>query len=820
MLRDLSFENCGPSLAGNLTTLFNSTWPLLTSVSLGNCSLNSSDLSTLRDCLSTERNGNLPKLTSLALCAREEGLRIILQSSLQNIEKLTLHDIDREVYECIATTINAGKVPNLTHLSVSFLEVSSETTHNSEVVRTSLRFPALKHLTLNRFVSSPSDVNTVASNARNSEVTELDISHSSRLTGALSVMFRQHFPSLTSLVLSDCGLNCDDLDSLAQASSEDGLSELKHLDVSDNEAITGHLRHLFSFGQKWGGLLSLNVKQAVAVNEFKELAHAARLGALAKLQSLTLTADNRDFDPSNYIQLRWSSVESLDVHCAHRHGSSDHVQLYQQLNDLMEKDVFLNLNSLSVASQIIAKYAANRDKISVSDLQEASVEAVYFQQLLDISCSQMTTHLPSDGSHLKYILGLMNVNMALNNTLKATTSNFGNISTKIFGLFADHGNDMVGTALTAELHRRDMSHEERVQSHFFFAGLLGSRELTEVMHLMQCLLDWCQMSDRERSCWESLGEVVIANVQEFISGKAVDLQPVCSALHNCIDISPNISELDRSLLKSLAEITCKNLQLAFNGQQLDLQPVCPLLQDWINRSQYIPDRFRPLLKSIVKAIESVLTGNQPGLQSAHYEIHEWVDKAPDRSASQRSLFRFIADVFCASLKCFFTKPLDLESVRSLVFEWVEHPPKGFSVLCQSPGIQFLFKCFVDVLCTVVESFCNERSDTDPVSTVVEKWLERITDLLESNLTLSRDIAFFIYSTIQPLLMKPLRMSDESLTFTSPGNSRISKIFHDYPVKLQSTQATHQKNLSTLRGLKHGLRKRGIRVYEHYLPVVK
>ena len=119
-----------------------------------------------------------------------------------------------------------------------------------------------------------------------------------------------------------------------------------------------------------------------------------------------------------------------------------------------------------------------------------------------------------------------------------------------------------------------------------------------------------QMSDRERSCWKSFTEAVIASVQAFTSGKAVDLKPVCSALHDYIDISPNISESDRSLRKSLDEICCKNLQLALNGQPLDLLPLCHLLQDWISRSPHIPDLFRPLLKSIVKALESVLTGNQ------------------------------------------------------------------------------------------------------------------------------------------------------------------------------------------------------------------
>ena len=141
LLRHLNFEGCGPSLKGNLHTLFNSTWPLLTCLNLDKCSLSSSDLATLKNCLLVNTSRKLPKLTFLVLCAREEGLRNILQMSLQNINTLTLHDVDRDDYECVATAINAGKVPNLTHLNISFLEISNEIPDSTEeLIRTSQTF--------------------------------------------------------------------------------------------------------------------------------------------------------------------------------------------------------------------------------------------------------------------------------------------------------------------------------------------------------------------------------------------------------------------------------------------------------------------------------------------------------------------------------------------------------------------------------------------------------------------------------------------------------------------------------------------------------
>ena len=99
--------------------------------------------------------------------------------------------------------------------------------------------------------------------AQSSEVTKLDISHSSSISGALSTLLCHSLPSLETLILSGCGLNSDDLSSLAQADMEGRLPELRHLDLSDNEAIRGQWRHFFSFRQRWSHLWSLNIKQNV-----------------------------------------------------------------------------------------------------------------------------------------------------------------------------------------------------------------------------------------------------------------------------------------------------------------------------------------------------------------------------------------------------------------------------------------------------------------------------------------------------------------------------------------------------------------------------
>ena len=74
----------------------------------------------------------------------------------------------------------------------------------------------------------------------------------------------EEFPSLDTLILSDCGLNSLDLSSLAQASADGKLPELRHLDISHNGQVhnchnDAGLRNLFSFPCKWKRLISLNI---------------------------------------------------------------------------------------------------------------------------------------------------------------------------------------------------------------------------------------------------------------------------------------------------------------------------------------------------------------------------------------------------------------------------------------------------------------------------------------------------------------------------------------------------------------------------------
>ena len=214
---------------------------------------------------------------------------------------------------------------------------------------------------MNGFICSPLHLNTAAISAQSSEVTKLDISHSSGISGALSILLCHSFPLLETLILSDCGLNSDDLSNLAQADVEGRLPELKHLDLSDNEAIRGQWRHFFSFRQRWSHLLSLNINQTVNTEQdqhFDALMHSVRLGALGNLQQFTVSVDhdNGEFLFSSCPRVRCPKVRLLDIHCGHRYGSAEYVQLFQKaVQGIVEKDLFPQHDTLCVNSKFVSK---------------------------------------------------------------------------------------------------------------------------------------------------------------------------------------------------------------------------------------------------------------------------------------------------------------------------------------------------------------------------------------------------------------------------------------------------------------------------------
>ena len=126
--------------------------------------------------------------------------------------------------------INEGKLPNLAELHMSLMW--------GERVDIGLfvpdKVPRLEALTLERFVSSESDLELLSEKVTHWRLKKLDITRSSGVTGNLSILLRISLPSLKTLIVKHCELDSVDLSSLARANVLGYLPELELLDISEN----------------------------------------------------------------------------------------------------------------------------------------------------------------------------------------------------------------------------------------------------------------------------------------------------------------------------------------------------------------------------------------------------------------------------------------------------------------------------------------------------------------------------------------------------------------------------------------------------------
>ena len=308
-LRYLGFEgNVGSSLMGQLSMLFESKWPALTCLNLKGCWLAESDIWSIACCLVEPGNQKFPKLKSLIVnlgdTITEDSVVANLSSpgwsmfyfllGTIDLQRLYIYNMDELVYEKFMSTVYGSRLQNLLKLVISFIKGD----HSFFNIRTHVaNLPKLTELRLQRFVHSSRHLSTVAKSALSFSLLEkLDISSSTGITGNLSVLLRETFPSLHSLFLSDCGLNFDDLRSLAQASVEDQLPELRHLDISENRNTVDHLENLFYKQCKWEKIHTFNIENQDfnSVKDVKLLARKFTSGCLRALQKLKISSFRQD----------------------------------------------------------------------------------------------------------------------------------------------------------------------------------------------------------------------------------------------------------------------------------------------------------------------------------------------------------------------------------------------------------------------------------------------------------------------------------------------------------------------------------------------
>ena len=413
-----------------LHLLFSSQRPLVTHLTLDFHNAFTIDKKTFERIFLSEENKWFPTLSSLVLHTREGfylPFRSMFQSPQPTIRSLKLQDVTEEDYEAICFTVNNGNLPNLSDLHFTMQEpvstlknrlvqglvnlltyVFGTQTENKTRPRSVLNWPTLTNLTFNKFVTSPSHLNTIVVSVRGSNVSTLDISHSKGITGRLSAFLSHGFPFLDTLILSDCGLNSGDLISLSQAGVEGRLPELKHLDLSENTSLMHQCRHLFSYGQQWDHLLSLDVKQDVQFHDdYHDLVHAVRLGALPKIQRLSLSTDNV-VCLQNCLSITWPRIQNFDIRYTFKRSSNEHVQVFHEVTAAIERGSLPELQTLSVTSEFVPNYLEN---CSLNDIIASLATSMQLHDLSETCSSLLTTSTETNESYLNYLQGLQDVTL-------------------------------------------------------------------------------------------------------------------------------------------------------------------------------------------------------------------------------------------------------------------------------------------------------------------------------------------------------------------------------------------------------------------------
>ena len=284
-LTHLSLVDCD-GLCGNLSLLFESTWPKLSHLNMFGTELDVTDLITL-----FEEGGFLPHKKSLMLstnetCDNPSSMDFLFKGPCINLTSLFL-DLSYGSAHGIVDGINTGLIPNLYSLGISMGKLNLELDHLKK----------LHSLTLHHCIIKCIRVKLLG---KHLQLQFLDISGMPDITGNLAILLCHSFPSLNSLILKDCGLNSQDLCSLAQTSVEGRLPQLTHLDISYNRGIC--FNDLFKVSYTWNKLLKLNIIRI----RYNRLNEATPPGSLNSLQEISICDDQIQI-----FYCRWQNLQRI-----------------------------------------------------------------------------------------------------------------------------------------------------------------------------------------------------------------------------------------------------------------------------------------------------------------------------------------------------------------------------------------------------------------------------------------------------------------------------------------------------------------------------
>ena len=250
-----SFSLAGANIRGQLKHLFDehTEWPVLSHLNLQNSELDRQDL---RD-LFTDANGLLTKLASLELsdshCYHSPDEDISSTQHWTNLTTLSLKSLTKSGFSKVTEGIRQSMLVNLRKL---FLCMGDTEMCRLEDIEPN-KVPLIEDLSLQRCIVSEVNLKHLSNLASHWKLCRLDISYSRGIDEHLSALTSSpDLKSLKSLVLRNCNLGEQTLDSLEKASVEGRLSNLENLDLSENPDLISCIDEISS---RWNNLQRLRI---------------------------------------------------------------------------------------------------------------------------------------------------------------------------------------------------------------------------------------------------------------------------------------------------------------------------------------------------------------------------------------------------------------------------------------------------------------------------------------------------------------------------------------------------------------------------------
>ena len=344
-LSHLSLAHCTIGTRGNLSSLFQSKCATLKHLNLFSFELEEKDLHFLHSVMTGTDNSVLPNLSSLVLDVRKLTQRSSLSILFQNPwKKLAEIRFEANLSSYIPPTghhtlsefisiVNESKLPNLTVLYLEELAGDLDTLDERKI-------PRLNSLTLHSIRTPLSTlVTSLVKKLPTWKLEKLDISHNNDVSGNLNVLVSNTLPSLRSLIVTDCGLNRDDLRSLSVANEEGRLPALTYLDISGDERDVTSIYNVIgslssSLSAKFRaleGLIVMNYR--LNEDDLRSLVRANAAGKLPELRHLDISGAENDLkrslkrltkDPETDRKLSWKSVKCDDEYLSDDDASSEY----------------------------------------------------------------------------------------------------------------------------------------------------------------------------------------------------------------------------------------------------------------------------------------------------------------------------------------------------------------------------------------------------------------------------------------------------------------------------------------------------------------